>query len=486
MGSGPGDSRKPSYDDLAALVVEQAQTIKRLEGEIVELRAEVVELKRQLAQSSRNSSRPPSSDGLAKPAPKSLRKSSGRKPGGQDGHKGGHLAQAKVPDEVIEHPVTVCAGCAGDLADSQLLEPQRRQVLDLPKVRLHVREHQAERRRCQCGHESTAAFPDNVSAPVQYGPGVRAAGIYLINYQHLPYARAAQLLEDCFGARVSVGTLAAIVAEGAEGLDGFIDQVRTQMADAGVCHFDETGGRIAGRLHWIHSASTSLLTLYLPHAKRGREGIDAAGVLTELTGVAMHDGWAPYRSYPLVLHALCNAHHLRELQGITDTHPGTQTWAQAMTGLLLEAKTTATQAARAGLTALAPATLTDIQDRYALIIAQGHQQNPPATKRTRARGPIARTPAANLLRRLDEHRHDTLRFATDLRVPFDNNQAERDIRMVKLQQKISGCWRTLHGAHSFLTVRSYISTARKHGHNPLHVLGLLTAGTPWIPTAAGP
>jgi transposase len=259
---------RPSYEQLAALVVKQAGVIEGLRAEVAELKAEVADLKRRLAQNSRNSSRPPSSDGLSKPAPKSLRRPSGRKPGGQQGHQGGHLAKVAVPDEVVDHVPSVCAGCQGDLDDGHDVGHLARQVFDLPEIGLRVCEHRAQRRRCACGHETTAAFPAAVTAPVQYGPRVLALGLYLVSFQHLPYARAAQLLSDWIGAPVSTGTLAAFMAQGAEDLQPFLDEVHAQIRAAPVAHFDETGARAQGRLRWLFCASTDTATFYGDHDRR--------------------------------------------------------------------------------------------------------------------------------------------------------------------------------------------------------------------------
>ena len=479
----------PSYEQLAALVVEQAATIERLEGEVAELRVEVVELKRRLAQNSRNSSRPPSSDGLAKPPPRSLRRATGRKPGGQPGHQGGHLEQVAVPDEVVDHLPRVCAGCRGDLSAAEQVGRLARQVFDLPTIRLRVTEHRASRWRCACGHETTAVFPQAVGAPVQYGPRVRALGLYLVSYQHLPYARAAAVMSDWLGMPVSTGTLAAFMGRGARDLGSFLDDVHAQITAAPVAHFDETGARAAGRLRWLFSASTSRATFFSLHDKRGFDGLNHAGVLPAFTGVAVHDGFKPYRDYANVTHALCNVHHLRELLGVIEQAAGDpqQQWAVRMDRFLRKLQTVVGHVRDAGHDRFEPDQLTRIHNAYGQIITLGHHTNPVNTTRIGKRGLIAQTPARNLLVRLDRDRDAVLRFAHDFRIPFDNNQAERDIRMVKLQQKISGCWRTITGAERFLAIRAYLSTANKN-HQPIAgVLTALAARDPWqLPAAAIP
>jgi transposase len=464
------------------LVVEQA-------GVIEGLRAEVVDLKRRLAQNSRNSSRPPSSDGLSKPPPKSLRRPSGRKLGGQQGHQGGHLAKVAAPDEIIDHVPSVCAGCQGDLSDSQDVGHHARQVFDLPEIRLRSSEHRAHTRRCVCGHQTTAAFPAAVSAPAQYGPRVRALGLYLVSYQHVPYVRAARLMSDWLGVPVSTGTLAAFIARGAEDLQPFLDQVHAQITAAAVAHFDETGARADGKLRWLFSASTRQATFYSLHDKRGFDGLNHAGVLPSFTGIAVHDGFKPYRNYTGARHALCNVHHLRELLGVIEAHPGDpqQEWAVRMDKFLRELHTTVRRAHESGQDRLQPSALAGIETAYEQIIALGNQTNPAGTIPTGKRGVIRQTPARNLLVRLDHDREAVLRFAHDFRVPFDNNQAERDIRMIKLQQKISGCWRTITGAEQFLALRAYLSTAHKNQQPIARVLTALAARDPWtLPLAASP
>jgi transposase len=287
----------------------------RLVAANAELAARVAELERRLGKDSSNSSKPPSSDGLGKPTRTRQRggerAEGGRAPGKQPGAPGAHLAQVAQPDEVIRHVPDRCGGCGVELADGVVVGVEARQVFDLPPLRLSVSEHRAERRRCACGTITQAAFPAEARAAACYGPGVRALCCYLLAYQHLPVDRAAQLLADVLGTPVSAGTLAAVLAEGAAGLEGFCQVVRERLAAAEVAHFDETGARVAGRLHWVHLASTKLLSLFTVHAKRGKAAMDAAGVLPGFHGVAVHDGWSPYWRYE-VTHALCGAHLLRD------------------------------------------------------------------------------------------------------------------------------------------------------------------------------
>jgi transposase/uncharacterized coiled-coil protein SlyX len=343
--------------DLEATVAVQAAVITELRAAnaeqarlIATLQARVAELERRLGKDSSNSSKPPSSDGLRRPSrvDRGAAEPATRRPGKQPGARGAHLAQVAQPDEVVEHVPERCGGCGADLAVAPVVGVEARQVFDLPPLRLGVAEHRAQRRRCACGTTTAAGFPDHVRAAACYGPGVRALVCYLCVHQHLPIDRAAQLLADVLGASVATGTLAAVVAGGAKGLAGFVEVVRERLAAAPVVHFDETGARVAGRLHWVHSASTQTLSLFTVHARRGKIAMDTAGVLPGFGGVAVHDGWSPYWRYQ-VTHALCGAHLLRELEAITD-EPG-QGWAAGMAELLIDVKLSAARPPRRQLAA---------------------------------------------------------------------------------------------------------------------------------------
>jgi transposase len=309
--------------------------------------------------------------------------------------------------------------------------------------------------------------------------------VYLIVRQHVPYQRAAELLCDWFGIGISTGTLVTFVAHAGAELEPFLDEVHRQICGSEVVHFDETGARVDGRLRWLHGASTQALTFFSINDSRGYEGINHGGVLPQFGGIAIHDGWHCYRKYQSATHALCNVHHLRDLQGVIEQdQERRQTWAVQMDQLLRTLNSTVQNAKHDGHESLDPLQLAGAHACYQQIIALGHHQNPAPTVRTGKRGPIRKSHAANLLARLDRDPHQVLRFASDFRVPFDNNLIERDIRMVKLQQKISGCWRSTTGANRFLAIRAYISTAAKHGHDITHVLSRLAAHDPWmIPTA---
>lgn len=353
-------------------------------------------------------------------------------------------------------------------------------MFDLPPVRLQVTEHRVHAACCSCGRVTWARFPAEASAAACYGPGVQALGVYLLGRQHLPVARAAELMSDVLDAPVSTGFLAGLPKRAQDGLGGFVAVVREQIRDAQVVHFDETGARVAGKLRWVHVAATGAATVYHLADGRGKRAIDAGGILPGFGGVAVHDGLAAYRQYDLA-HGLCGAHHLRELIGMAQSTG--QDWCDGLAELLTGMQQQVVAAKADGKHRLTARTLARFRTQYRALVAEGKRHNPPPP-RTGKRGRPALGPAGSLLRRLDEYQDDVLRFAYDFRVPFDNNQAERDIRMVKLQQKVSGGWRTQEGAEAFLTVRSYLSTARKQGQNAMTVLRDLFNDNPWLPAPA--
>jgi transposase len=474
-------------EQLAVVLGALAQrdtVIEGLRGELAVANAEIAELRRQLGQSSRNSSKPPSSDGLAKPAPRSLRRRGARKPGGQDGHPGSTLAPVAVADTYVAHEPGCCRGCGDDLAGALEVGREARQVFDLPAVRPRVIEHQLIRRRCGCGVATSAVAPDGVIAPVQYGPRITAIIVYLYVGQFLSRKRTAQALAELFGTPVSMGTVATMTNRAAGRLDGFTDWVRDRLVAAEVVNFDETGLRVAGKLRWVHSASTGKYSLITVHDRRGVKGIDAAGVLPSFSGVAVHDAWAPYDTYQQVTHALCGAHVLRELQAVTDlaeqsTDTSSWCWAtQAGEALrALNELVTSALATGDGLDGIDAAALADGVHRYRSAATLG-------VKATRARTTKIMAKHHALARRLLDRQDDYLRFTHDPRVPFDNNAAEREIRMIKLRQKVSGCLRTLTGAEQFCAIRSYLATAAKHGVHFFEALTTLAEGRPWLPETA--
>jgi transposase len=355
---------------------------------------------------------------------------------------------------------------------------ERRQVFGLPPVRIDVTEHQLIERECGCGHRAKGVAPQQAAAPACYGPRIAAIIIYLYIGQFLSKKRTAQALAELFGVPLSSGTVAAITGRAAGRLGGFLEHARGQIAASDVAGFDETGFRVDGRLAWVHCARTGKHTLLMVHAKRGRKATEAMGVLPSFAGVAVHDAWAPCDSYASADHQLCCAHALRELQAVTDTAPeGQWCWAAQAAEAITVMQQLAAEAIAHGQDAVDPAALAGEVTRYhsAALIGISQARDRP--------GALARKHHA-LARRLLDRQDDYLRFATDFRTPPDNNGTERDIRMAKLKQKVSGCMRTMTGARQFCAIRSYLSTAAKHGLTFFDALVALTEGRPWMPDPA--
>lgn len=464
-----------SHAEKDALILALQNEVALLRAQLALQQAQIEELRARLDKDSHNSSKPPSSDGFRKP--KSLRESTGRSVGGQPGHRGSTLKQVEHPDRQVIHPLpAVCEACGAVLDFTQAtLTPERRQVFDIPPVKMAVTEHRVQSVVCACGQRQCGLFPAEVTQPAAYGPGVRSLAVYLTQYQLLPVERAAQLLSDACGADLSGGTIQAWIAGAGEQLLPVAAQIAEAVKRAPVVHFDETGLRVGKRLHWLHSASTATLTWYRRHIDRGRDAMEAFGILPGFQGIAVHDGWMPYRHYGCT-HGLCNAHHLRELIFLHETLPG-QSWPQQLMDLLREALKDQKLAQQSGQ-ALAPQTVQHYQDRYRAGVAEGQRLHPQRDRQKAGPGRIKQSTAFNLLRRLHLYADDVLRFLTDSRVPFDNNQAERDIRMPKLKQKISGAFRTAEGASAFCIIRSYLATLRKQNQPILQNLTLALSGHP--------
>jgi len=466
--------------ELAAQLETMSARVTSVEGENATLRTENAALRATLGTNSHNSGKPPSSDGPGiKPHPKSQRVVSGRKPGGQPGHDGHTLALVDTPDAVQVHAPSHCQGCGQSLDDVAALRRERRQVVDIPPVRARVIAHQAVTRCCpRCGAETSGAFPPDVAAPVQYGPGVATLAVYLTQEQLLPLARTSAVRAEVCGCPVSERTVERAVADCHERLAAVEAAIKQGVTDAAVAHFDETGVNIGGQTAWLHGASTAHLTFYAVHQKRGRAAMDAIGVMPQFRGRAVHDGLTSYGHYSECTHALCNAHHLRELTFVEE-HLG-QSWAKDLKGLLREIKQTVDDARGQGRAALPMEARQAFARRYDVILEEGMRANPPPPP-TGKRGRPKRGNAGSLVDRLREHKAETLAFMEDLTVPFDNNQAERDIRMTKVREKISGCFRTPMGAARFCRIRGYISTLRKQGMPIFSALGQAIAGTPPLP-----
>ena len=446
-----------------------------LSAHVETLTAKVAELEGRLALNSRNSSKPPTSDGLNKPKPKSLRKAGQKPTGGQKGHTGHTLKKVAQPDHIKPHaPPSHCDACHRPLTDTVVVET--RQVFDIPPLRCAVTEHQVLEARCTCGKAHRGGFPTEVSAPVQYGPRIKAAVVHLTHHHMMPVARTGDLTGDLFGLPMSDATVLAINEEARVLLAPTVAAIGEALKVTGVAHADETGMRVAGKLHWMHVMATPLLTWIGGHAKRGKEAFDAFGILTAFVGTLIHDGWKSYRDLACT-HGLCNAHHLRELTYVFEEMK--QAWAKRLIDLLIEALREVTAAGKP----LTEGRIAHYRAVHAEILAEGKAHNPRAPPSGK-RGRTKQSKALNLIDRLHTYADDVWRFITDHGVPFSNNVAEQAVRMPKGKQKISGGFRTSAGLDTFCTIRSYLATLHKQGDNLYHALTLTFQGAPPSPRFA--
>jgi transposase len=481
MPESPPATDGPNIKDaeLSRLRAENAEQARQ----IAQLLERIQTLEARLAKDSHNSSKPPSSDPpFKKPPPRSRRERSGRKPGGQKDHPGATRALVDDPEHTIVLPLAGRCACGRECAEiTPEILPERRQIIDLV-VRREVTEYRPVAGVCVCGQAHRSPFPEALSAPVQYGPALSALAVYLTHYQQLPYQRSAELLGALVGLTLSPATLVNLGREAGARLAAPVAAIAQAVVGSAVAHADETGLRVAGALHWLHVLCTPLLTCYAVHAKRGAEALLGIGLLSGFRGILVHDHWRAYLSTP-AQHAFCNAHHLRELIAIAEIDP-VLSWPKRLIALLCEANDVTIAARNAGLKALPRLMVEDLIARYDGILADAVCFHPPRRPPPASRRRVKQTPAYNLIARLRTHRDEVLRFITDLRVPFDNNLAERDLRMPKLKQKVSGCFRSSEGAEAFATVRSYLSTLRKQSVDLYQALVLTFHGHPPMPQLA--
>ncbi|MFI5344429.1 MAG: IS66 family transposase [Chlamydiales bacterium] len=460
---------------LEATIQQQQVIISQQQVRIQQLEARVHELEARLSKNSSNSSKPPGSDGFKK-KPESLRGKTGKKPGAQQGHIGRGLAQVNNPDQIITHAPSNCQACGCNLQDINGACVEKRQTFDIPPPKIEVTEHQVFEKQCPCcGGRSRGLFPNHIKGPVQYGEKVQALAAYFAHQHFIPVDRVCQIFEDIFGIPISPGTCSNIDEKLYRHLESFEQGLKTYLLAARVLHFDETGMRCKKKLHWVHVASSNLATLYAIHAKRGKEAMDGAGILPNFQGKGVHDHWFPYFSYEQMEHGLCNAHHLRELKFIHEQER--EEWAKQMEDLLIFAKTEVEKYSEQQ--ALPQAILKQIKEKYDQILNIGFEYHAlltplPVGKRGRRK----QRDGKNLLDRFKEKKNCVLLFIHDFSVPFTNNLGEQDIRMAKLKQKISGCFRTHVGGQIFCRIRGYISTARKQGWNIWKALTNAIKGTP--------
>ena len=463
---------------IAELERTAAEKVAILEQTIAQLLVKIAELEERVNQNSQNSSKPPSSDGYRKPKAKSLRKASGKKPGGQEGHSGSTLTIEREADEIIAHIPARCAGCVkwGECQGKACVEETRR-VVDV-SFNIHVTDHQALAVKCPLtGEYHAGSFPEEVKGHIQYGKHLQGLVVALNTVGAVSHQRIHEIVGNVFAIPLSTASISKMVRSCSEQLEGVMEQLRGKIAGEEYAHFDETGTRVDREVAWVHVASTGEYT-YLYLGKRGKEGMDKGGVLPDFQGVAMHDCWQSYWKYTQATHAVCCAHLLRELNGVEENHPE-QHWAKQMAQLLVRMKRAKELSQQAGLSALDPFFIQRYEQDYEQILAAAYQENPEPEKRKDGKK-AKRGKVLALIDRLKKLKECVCLFAKDFATPFDNNQAERDLRMVKVKTKVSGCFRTEEGANAFLRIMSYVGTAKKQGVNPFHAIMEAISARPLI------
>src|SRR6266566_4468703 len=471
--------RDETIQQQQELLAEQNAVIQQHGEQMSSLSEQMKALRDRLAKDSHNSHLPPSSDRFVRKA-KSLRQSSEKKSGGQPGHPGSSLPFSSAPDEIIELQVEECEVCQHNLHAVAACGRERRQVVDLPLPRVLVREYRAEQKQCpHCQQITRAAFPAGVQAPIQYGPNVGAAAVYLVEQQLLPLARTSEVMSDLLGVQMSEGNVCDLITQCARQLVTVEQQIKEALKEAAIIHQDETGLNVAGKRHWMHVTCTPTLTHYHVDASRGQTALEAIGILPQFTGISVHDGWGSYFLYDCE-HAVCIVHLLRDLVFLAEEQGAM--WAADLKELLLDMKQATQQAREQGKRWLDPLEVVAWEARFLDLLDEGDRLHPPAVAPPGRGGRCKQSAARNLLNRLRKQQPAVFAFLEDLRVDFDNNLAERDLRMVKVQQKVSGCFRSEAFARAFARIRGYVSTLRKQGLPLLSALQATLGGHPVLPS----
>lgn len=451
-----------------------ADLILLLLDRVDKLEARVIELENAVNKNSQNSHKPPSSDGYRRNIQTSTPKDKKRPTGGQSGHPGTTLRKSIIVDHIVNHPVDTCLGCGSSLEHVPVQDVRTRQVFDLPTVKMEVTEHRSEVKQCPCCHTQTAGiFPPEETKATQYGSTLKSIVLYMMQHQLVPFERTTEFLQDLFGCTLSEGTLKNWTAEAYSRLRQAEAQIKEQLQQAPILHVDETGMFCERKLHWIHSASTEHYTHYGIHPKRGKEAMDEIGILPDATGRIIHDFWESYARYDHLTHAYCNAHIVRELRSVhQDYH---QAWAQKLIDLLYHIKE------KIETKSISKNFVTRSVHRYDALLQSGSRLNRPNRASPHKRGRVKQSKPRNLLKRLRDHRDEVLAFLFDPTVPFTNNLAERDLRMVKVKHKISGTFRSHLGALCYCRIRGYISTMKKQNINIISALSSVFVGNPLSP-----
>lgn len=466
--------------EIAATVL---MKIVQLEEDLIEANAEIKRLKEIIDKDSSNSSKPPSTDNKLRKKPTAKKSTTQKKRGGQQGHRGRTLKMVEHPNKVVVLEVSRCScGQSLDTVDSSKVIT--RQSFDLPEIKMMVTQFEQHTKVCPCcSSVNTKAFPDNVTATTQYGDNLRSFMAYCNTYQMIPYDRISEMIEDLTSHRLSNGTIYNTLNSYHKKLESYEERVKVLADKEKVLHCDETGVNVKGKLHWMHTVSSDVLTYYMPHAKRGTIAMDEMKILSKFKGIAVHDHWRPYNKYSCK-HSFCNAHHLRELNFISQSEK--VIWSENMHVLLTTINKKTHKAKMKGKTAF-PMHKVKQFTQYYDDICKGAlvYYPPPDTTTKKARGRTAQAKGKNLLDRFIKYKEEVLRFCTDFTVPFTNNLAERDLRMIKVKEKISGTFASFKGAEIFARIRGYISTVKKNNRSVLEELNNVLRGKPYIPVGLG-
>ena len=469
---------------LSGQVAELTATVDIMNQTITELNQTIKELKEQLNKNSKNSSKPPSSDGLKKPAVKnnnSLRESSGKKQGAQEGHDGANLSVMSEPNHTKDHMHSDCTGCPhrAKCLDRACIKETRHEINAV--VTVDVTAHNLiEVHECPLhGGVKTGSFPEDIKATVQYGKNLQAMVVAFNTIGAVSINRTHEILSSVFNSPLATGTIKNMVTRCAESLKDTYERIRLTMTALGLIHCDETGSRVDGKTCWVHVASDQDYTYLTINQKRGQAGMDAADVLPHARGIIVHDCWGSYWKYQDVTHAICCAHLLRELNGVIEIHPE-QTWAAKFKKLLLDMKKVRDKALLSDKDEVSYYHRHKFDMEYDAILKTAYEENPIPETPAKKRGRKKKGKVLNLICRLDNYKESVCLFIKNLCVPFDNNQAERDLRMVKVKTKVSGCFRSEEGAQEYLTIMSYIGSARKHGINAFTAIREALNGNPDI------
>ena len=445
-------------------------TIDTMASTIEELNKTVAELKEQLNKNSKNSSKPPSSDGYKKPNPKSLREKTGKKQGGQNGHGGSHLITTVEPDNIEQHKPSACEGCQHyDKCKDKACVTETRTVIDAV-VDVDITAHQQLTIKCpMSGDILKGEFPEDVKGPIQYGENLQSIVVALNTIGAMGINRIHTILGNIFNIPLSTGVIYNMVERCADSVTDTVESIRQMAIDSDLENFDETGTRVDKKTMWVHAACNREFTYLYLSRKRGTEAMDEGGILPRFKGIAVHDCWRPYWKYEGILHAICNAHILRELKGVIENHPE-QVWAAKLEKLLKKMFQAKEKAIAADKQQLSYSQLHRFDKEYDSIIAIALNENPLSEAPQGKSGRKKKGKVLALIERLRDYKESVCLFIHDFKVPFTNNQAEQDIRIMKIKTKVSGCFRTETGAKNYLKIMSYVGTAKKQGINPFEAI----------------